>query len=161
MLHEHPEGWVWCATCQSRRPLRCVKQAETHPNRNLLLPSFVVVCLAAALRWLVLLYWLQTCHLKLMDHLFKLSFRISYPITTSTFSLTVTFLGGLVTRSSQTFTLTNTLCKTKVTAAHNCNRNPILSNIQGFKPLPNFRKAAQMSKNNPHKNQIAGVEGPP
>lgn len=161
MLHENPEVLVWCATHQSQRPLRCVKQAETHPNYNLLLPSFVIVCLAAALCWLVLLYWLQSCHLKLMDYLFKLSFRISYSIATNAFPPTITFLEGSVTRSLQTFTLTNTLCKMKVTEGHRYNRNPTLFNLQGLKPLPSFRKAAQMSKNNPHKNQIAGVEGPP
>lgn len=161
MLHENPEVLVWCGTCQSQRSLRCVKQAETHSNHNLLLPSFVIVCLAAALCWLVLLYWLQSCHLKLMDYLFKLSFRISYSITTNTFSLTITFLEGSVTRSLQKFTLINTSCKMKVTEGHSYNKNPTLFNLQGLKPLPSFRKAAQMGKNNPHKNQIAGVEGPP
>lgn len=43
---------------------------------------------------------------------------------------------------------------------HNYKRNPTLFNFQGLKPLPNFRRSAQTSKNNLNKNQIAGAKGP-
>lgn len=49
----------------------------------------------------------------------------------------------------------------KATKGHNHNANPTLFTLPSLKPLPNFRRVAQMSKNNPRKNQIAEVEGPP
>lgn len=47
------------------------------------------------------------------------------------------------------------------TAERNYSRNLCLLNLQGLKPLPNFKRSAQMSEINPHKNQIAGTVGHP
>lgn len=47
------------------------------------------------------------------------------------------------------------------TTGRNYSRNPTLLNLQDLKPRPNFKRSAQMSKINPHKNQIAGAVGHP